>query len=103
MDKIALQKETQGIAFIANMEGWVSPRLTIRFTQVNGNLEIYRPDGRRFLSSLELEARAIAAEAEMQAERDRAEQAQQQAIQEKARADRLAEQLRALGIDPDLS
>jgi hypothetical protein len=40
------------------MEGWVSPRLGIRFTQVNVELEIYRPDGRRFLTSVELNRRA---------------------------------------------
>lgn len=43
---------------IAAMEGWVSPRLGIRFTQVNVELEIYRPDGRRFLTSVELNRRA---------------------------------------------
>jgi Uma2 family endonuclease len=94
---------------IANMEGWVSPRLAIRFTKINGSLEIYRPNGRRFLTSVELEERALAAEVEMQAERDRADQehdrAQQErdrADQERDRADRLAAQLRALGIDPEV-
>ena len=43
---------------IASMETWVSPRLGIRFTQVNGNLEIYGLDGRRFLSSIEMARRA---------------------------------------------
>lgn len=94
---------------IDNMEGWSSPRLTIRFTQINGALEIYRPDGRRFLTSVELEERALVAEAEMQAERDRADQERQRADQERQRADqerqraeRLAKQLQDLGIDPSL-
>jgi Uma2 family endonuclease len=123
-------RQSGGLLPIANLEGWVSPRLTIRFTQINGNLDIYRPDGRRFLTSLELEDRAKAAETDAQIERDRASQAQVRADeaefradeaesradeaearaqqeriraeQEKARADRLAEQLRALGIDPGL-
>jgi Uma2 family endonuclease len=93
---------------IANLEGWISPRLTIRFTQINGSLEIHRPDGRRFLSSLELEERAKAAETEAQVERDRADQEQARADQEQvradqeqARADRLTAQLRALGIEPE--
>jgi Uma2 family endonuclease len=93
---------------IANMEGWVSPRLSIRFTKIHGSLEIYRPDGRRFLTSLELEERAMAAEAEIQVERDRAEREQeraeqehQRAEQERLRAERLAAQLRALGIEPE--
>mgnify|MGYP000167303496 CR=1 FL=1 len=43
---------------IASMETWVSPRLGIRFTRVNGDLEIYGLDGRRFLSSIEMARRA---------------------------------------------
>jgi hypothetical protein len=86
---------------IANMENWISPRLTIRFTQINGSLEIYRPDGRRFLTSLQLEERAKTAEAEVQSERDRADQEQQRADREQSRADRLAAQLKALGIEPE--
>ena len=35
---------------IANMEGWVSPLLGIQFSQSNRDLEIYTPDGQRFLS-----------------------------------------------------
>ena len=51
-------RQGNALLAIAAMEGWVSPRLGIRFTQQNGDLEIYRPDGRRFLSSVELERRA---------------------------------------------
>ncbi len=65
---------------IAVMAGWISPRLGIRFTQSNGELEIYRPDGRPFLSSVELDRRAEVAE---------------------QRAERLAAYLRSLGINPD--
>jgi Uma2 family endonuclease len=108
-------RQAGGLLPIANMENWISPRLTIRFTQINGSLEIYRPDSRRFLTSLQLEERAKAAEAEAQSERDRADQEQaranqeqqradqeqQRANQEQQRADRLAAQLKALGIDPE--
>jgi hypothetical protein len=55
------------------MEGWVSPRLGIQFTQVNVELEIYRPDGRRFLTSVELNRRAELAN-------QRAELADQRAV-----------------------
>lgn len=100
---------------IAAMEGWVSPRLGIQFTQKNVDLEIYRPDGRRFLSSVELERRAEQAlqqaeEAQAQAEQAQvqaaaatqqvtAERSQRLAAEEKAQ--RLAAHLRSLGIDPD--
>lgn len=65
---------------IEAIENWTSPRLGIRLTMETGELVVYRPDGRRFLSSVELF---------------------QCAEQERQRADRLAEYLRNLGIDPD--
>jgi len=40
--------------YIESMEGWVSPRLEIRFETASGDLEIYRPDGLKFLSYVEL-------------------------------------------------
>lgn len=67
------------------MIGWVSPRLGIRFAWQPGTaLELYGPDGRRFLSSVELAQRAEQAQ-------QRAEQAQRQAEQAQQRAE-LAEQ-----------
>jgi Uma2 family endonuclease len=67
---------------------WVSPLLQVRFEwQAGQELVLYRPNGQRFLSTLELEQRASLAEA-------RANFAEQ-------RANRLADRLRALGIDPD--
>ncbi len=76
------------------MEGWISPRLGIRFTLEGLDLVLYRPDGRRFETFLELEQRA-------EIERQRAETERQRAETERQRAERLAEQLRALGIEPD--
>ena len=73
---------------IASMETWVSPRLGIRFTQVNGDLEIYGLDGRRFLSSIEMARRA-------ELEQARAEVADQQAEFADQRADQLASQVRS--------
>jgi Uma2 family endonuclease len=78
---------------IANMEGWISPSLGIKFTKLNGALEIFYPDGRRFLTTLELNRRAVTAEQE----RDRFEQ---RAIEAELERDRLMEQLRSLGINP---
>ncbi|MDZ8092704.1 MAG: Uma2 family endonuclease [Nostoc sp. DedQUE05] len=69
------------------MDGWVSPRLGIRFDTGQGELVIYRLDGQRFLNSLELNQRAERAEFLLEQERQRAEQ--------------LAAYLRNLGIDPD--
>jgi hypothetical protein len=83
------------------MNGWVSPRLGIRFDLSSGDLEIIRPDGRRFLSYLDLAA-------QREQERKAREQAEQQVEQERKareqaqqRAERLAARLRELGEDPD--
>lgn len=65
---------------IGPIEGWTSPRLGVRFEKENGDLRIIRPDGQRFLTYLEL---------------------QQQAEQERQRAERMAQRLRELGIDPE--
>jgi Uma2 family endonuclease len=72
---------------IESMQGWVSPRLGIRFELApDGELRLYRPDGERFASYVEL-----------MAQRDRE---RQRAEQERQRAERLAAQLRALGVEP---
>ena len=98
----------------ANMEGWVSPLLSIRFTQVNGDLEIYRSDDRRFLSSLELdrvaeverkradleELRANQEQQRADQEQQRADQALQEVTLERDRSNRMAEYLRSIGVDP---
>ncbi|MCC6621423.1 MAG: Uma2 family endonuclease [Deltaproteobacteria bacterium] len=86
-----------GFAFVAqgdgiyleveDINGWTSPALGIRFALEDGKLRVYRPDGAPFLSPAELAARA--------------EQQSARAEQESARASRLAEKLRALGVDPD--
>jgi Uma2 family endonuclease len=65
---------------IPEMNGWVSPRLQVRFELVEGDLQLYGPDGKKFATYIELV--------------EQREQAQQ-------RAERLAAQLKALGIEPD--
>ncbi len=100
---------------IAQMNGWVSPRLDVTFDLVGCDLVMVRPDGRRILSYQETDLERIrehqraeqadqhAEQADQRAEQadQRAEQADQRAEQERQRAERLAEQLRQLGIDPE--
>ncbi|WP_017299081.1 Uma2 family endonuclease [Nodosilinea nodulosa] len=88
LELTGLQRETDGLEIIENMDGWVSPRLQIRFQTPPEGLEIYRPDGQRFLTYSELGQ-------QLEEERQRAEQAHQ-------RAERLAAQLRAAGLEPDI-
>ena len=94
-----IRNEDQLIA-IANMEGWVSPLLGVRFTQANGDLEIYRPDNRRFLSSVELDRVAEVERKRADLEELRANQAVQEASLERDRSNRMAEYLRSIGVDP---
>lgn len=79
---------------IEEMAGWVSPHLGIRFEPTLERLEIFRLDGQKFLTYTELAQQLERAEQRVEQAERRAELAEQQAI-------RLAEQLRALGIDPE--
>lgn len=81
-------REGERLRTIPQIDGWVSPRMGIRFELKETELEIYRPDGRRFLTSVELEQRA--------------EDALRQLEQERRRAEQMSEYLRSLGIDPDI-
>jgi len=96
---------------IADMNGWVSPRMGVRFELVNGELQLFGRDGKPFLSYAQLAAQRDRAEQGLEEERRRAErerqgreQAQQRAEQERLRAEQerlraeqLAARLRALG------
>jgi Uma2 family endonuclease len=62
-----------GLDDVPDMNGFVSPRLGIRFDMTGPELVVYRPDGQRFLTFAELGERA----------------------------DKLAAKLHELGVDPD--
>jgi Uma2 family endonuclease len=81
-----LIRSEEELAPIDNLENWVSPRLGIRFELTPLTLNLYDAQNNLFLSPLEL--------------RKKLTQEQQRSAQEKARAERLAAQLRALGVDP---
>ncbi len=78
-------------------DGFVSPRLGVRFRLTEPEITVYRPDGRRFLTFEEMETERIQAEqrAEQAEERaGQAEQARQQAEERAARAEAEVERLR---------
>jgi Uma2 family endonuclease len=104
------RREAGRLQKIPQMAGFRSPRLGIRFEPGEGpnSLIIVGPDGKRFLTHVELVDRLEFANQFAQAERQRAEeQAQraeaerQRAEAERQRADRLAARLRELGVEPD--
>lgn len=79
---------------VDSLDGWVSPRLGIRFDLSSGALAIFDAQGRPFEAPSELRARAEAESARADAESARADAAVERSRQ-------LAEKLRALGIDPE--
>jgi Uma2 family endonuclease len=80
-------RENGKLTEIRAMNGWVSSRLRVRFEVVDRDLHLYGPDGKKFATYVELvEQREL--------ERQAKETAQQ-------RAERLAAQLKALGIEPE--
>lgn len=68
-----LLRGEEGLEIIETMDGWISPRLGIRFEIAEPELKLYYPDGDSFTTY----------------------------TQEKQRADKLAAKLKELGINPD--
>lgn len=79
-----LQRLGQSLQVISDMAGWMSPRLGIRFVpeeeEGTGGLKIYRPDGEKFLTFVELGEQLVA---------------------ERQRVQSLEAKLRELGVDPE--
>jgi hypothetical protein len=66
-----------GLDVIEEINGWVSPRLGIRFDLSGEELEIYRPDGIPFLSYQEVSEQLAQERQRSEQEYQRAENAQQ--------------------------
>jgi Uma2 family endonuclease len=86
---------------IPDPDGYVSPRLGVRFELGAGELVVRGPDGRPFLTPRDLVAARAEAEQKADEERARAAEAERHAADERERAARLAAKLRELGVDPD--
>ncbi len=117
---VYLRQETELLPFTPDGDGdlqtWHSPRLGIDFRLTSDTLEVFYPNGQPFLSTLELQTQMEQVRQQAEAERERAEVERERAEAERVRAeaervraevereraDRLAAQLRALGINPDL-
>ncbi|WP_435020495.1 Uma2 family endonuclease [Tundrisphaera sp. TA3] len=123
-DRVTLRgwlRDGETLRPIMRMEGWVSPRLGVRFG-LREELEIYRPDGRPFIDFLETDRQRLEFEREARLERLRAEEADARAEEadsrareadarareadaraeeERARSARLLAKMREMGIDPE--
>ncbi len=84
---------------VRRIDGFVSPRLGIRFQLTGPEMTVYHPDGRPFLSFEEVAAQRSRAEEGLrlaEASRQQAEDARQQAEQRAASAEAEVERLRRL-------
>jgi Uma2 family endonuclease len=92
----------EGRLEIIDIADWQSPRLGIRFLLTAEAMEVYYPDGRQFLTSIELSERANREAERANREAERADRETERANREAAKVDLLTAQLRALGIEPDI-
>ena len=114
------QRQEEQLEAIEQIDGWISPRLGVRFQLSETGLEMFGPSGEAFMSFVELaqlrlqaEARAIEAEQQAQQAEQLRQQAEQQAQQaeqratetetlleqERSRSQALESRLREMGID----
>jgi Uma2 family endonuclease len=108
LDLHGLLRSGEHLGVIDEMKGWISPRLGVRFELQADTLEIYRPDGQKFLTFIELNElreqesqRAAEAVAQVEREQQRTAEAIAQVEREQQRYQALIERLQAKGIDPD--
>lgn len=80
-------RRENNLEVIENINNWISPRLKIKFVLAESELEIYSPQGRKFLSYVELERQR--------------ELAEEKANLAEEKVQRLADKLKELGINPD--
>jgi Uma2 family endonuclease len=64
IDFTGYERQGENLVVIETIHDWVSPRLGIRFVLTQEQLEIYDPQGNRFLTTLEFSERAKLAEQE---------------------------------------
>jgi len=120
VDLTIWERRDERLEPIEEVNGWVSPRMGVRFQLSETELQIFRPDGTPFVSFVELaqlreqaESRAEQAESRAEQERQIAEQERQIAEQERqrtqqaetmleeerSRSQALEARLRDMGID----
>ena len=91
---IGYLRSGQHLEIIEEVNRWVSPRLGIRFQLQDDTLEIYRPDGQKFLSFVEIGQLR-------EQEHQEKENALSELEQQRRRNELLEAKLKELGIDPE--
>ena len=82
-------------------DGWVSPRLGVRFDLSAAPMRIFGPDGGRFRTVAEIAAAEEDERRRADDQQRRADDQQRRAESAEAKLARLAEKLRAAGLDPN--
>ena len=88
-------RKAETLEQVPEMNGWISPRLGVRFELVEDQFWLYAPDNQPFVPASE-------SKRQVREQRQRADELQQRADEQQRRTERLAAQLRALGIEPDV-
>jgi Uma2 family endonuclease len=95
------ERREERLEAVPEANGWVSPRMGIRFQVSETELQIFMPDGEPFMSFVEIAQLRSQAEALLEQERQRAQQAEILLEQERSRSQALEARLRQMGIDPN--
>jgi Uma2 family endonuclease len=95
------KREAGKFISISEIDGWISPRLGLRFSLKQGELSIFGPDGRELRSPAEIAADRDAEHRRAELEKKRAEEETARAKTAVERAAQLAARLREMGVDPD--
>ena len=81
-----LRDEHEQLQPIARMSGWGSPRLNVRFEMEGMDLQLYFPNGRPFLTYVEMNQRQLATEERVLEATESALEAREQATEAEERA-----------------
>ncbi|MFB2921303.1 Uma2 family endonuclease [Aerosakkonema funiforme] len=87
------------LELIDETNGWVSPRLGVKFQMTSDNLEIFTPSGEKFLTFVELAQLKEQEKQRAEQEKQRADEAERQLEVERQRYQALEALLRERGIE----
>ena len=101
LELIGWQRVEEKLEQIEQMDGWVSPRLGVRFQISETEFQMFGPTGEAFMSFGELDQLRQQAEVRAQQAEMTLEQTETMLEQERSRSQALESKLREMGIDPN--
>jgi len=97
------QRSNGSLQLVSEMDGWVSPLLKINFRRLEDTLEIYRPDGEKFLTFIELGEQVTELGEQVTGLTEQLNEEKTQRQREQQRIQLLEAKLRAAGLDTELA